>query len=173
MIELERKFRIPKDCKSEVNDLLAEANRVSKWRIRQGYLNTGDPEVRLRFKKCLEGPSDVAGSRSTMLTVKKPRETGRLEVEGEMDKKAFEGVWPETKGLRVFKTRYVGVIGDNYTVEVDYFRRSLDPLIIAEVEFRTEKRASDFEWPLDCGHEVTANPAYKSANLARRTFSDI
>jgi len=69
MIELERKFRIPKDCKSEVNDLLGEANRVSKWRIRQGYLNTGDPEVRLRFKKCLKGPPNVAGTRNAMLTV--------------------------------------------------------------------------------------------------------
>jgi len=94
--------------------------------IRQGYITTSDPEVRVR---------DKAGA--FFLTRKGGEGFIREEEEVEISREIFCLLWPTTEGKRVEKTRYKVKADDGLVWEVDQYQGILSGLVTAEVELPT------------------------------------
>lgn len=123
--------------------------------IEQGYLITGVAgEARLRRK----------GGR-LLLTVKHGEGLSRVETEIELDESQFEELWPLTEGQRIRKQRYV-ILHPGHEIEVDVYEGPLEGLVVAEVEFDSERAAGEFEPPEWLGKEVTGDREYSNQSLA-------
>lgn len=144
--EIERKFLV-----AEVPEDLSIASRDE---IAQGYLATGDHQVRLRRQ----------GDR-TLLTAKRGGGLVRDEVEIPLEEESFERLWPLTEGRRLKKERLTATV-DGHTVEVDVYRGRLAGLIVAEVEFEDLGAAHAFVPPPWFGRELTDDTRYSNQRLA-------
>jgi len=144
-MEVERKFLVP-----DPPELGGEAEEIE-----QGYLAVGsDAEVRLRRK----------GDR-LLLTAKRGGGLARDEAEVELDRDAFERLWPLTDGRRLHKRRHV-VRHGKLAIEVDVYARGLKGLVVAEIEFDSEEAARAFEPPDWLGEDVTGDERYLNETLA-------
>jgi CYTH domain-containing protein len=145
-MEVERKFLVP-----EPPDLGgAEAVEID-----QGYLAIGsDAEVRLRRK-----------GDTLLLTAKRGGGLSREEAEVELDRDAFERLWPLTEGRRLHKRRHLVPHGD-LAIEVDVYARGLEGLVVAEIEFDSEEAARAFVPPEWLGEDVTGDERYLNETLA-------
>lgn len=154
-IELERKFILGDPPPAE--DLGPGV------RIRQGYLaEEGEVEVRVRIT--------AAGA---TLTVKAG--TGsRTEVEVPVPQEQAAELWPHTAGRRIDKTRYRVPLNDpgNHVAEVDVYEGSLVGLSVVEVEFDSVEDSLGFRAPGWFGRELTDEPGWSNAALARRGRPD-
>jgi adenylate cyclase len=145
-MEVERKFLVSE--RPELDDADSEE-------IDQGYLAVGeDGEVRLRRK----------GERR-LLTAKMGVGLSREEAEVELDREAFERLWPLTEGRRLHKRRHV-LPREGLEIEVDVYAGELEGLVIAEIEFDSEEEARAFEPPDWLGEDVTGDPRYLNETLA-------
>ncbi len=130
--------------------------------IRQGYLSTGEPEVRVRMKGA-----------NFFLTRKSGAGFIRDEEECEISKEAFEILWSLTENARIEKTRYEIAGADGLIWEIDEFQSdSAEKLFIAEVELPDEATAPRIP-PVVAEvvvREVTVEAAYKNKNLAVKGF---
>jgi len=144
--EIERKFLVDR--------MPEEIARVPEEEVAQGYLATGDDEVRVRRR----GGAHV-------LTVKQGSGLSRAEVEVPLPAAAFEELWPLTEGRRVEKTRRVVGI-DGHKVEVDVYRGPLSGLVTAEVEFDDDHVAGGFSPPSWMSRELTGDRRYSNQRLA-------
>jgi adenylate cyclase len=145
-MEVERKFLVSERPKLDGTD--AEE-------IDQGYLAVGEEgEVRLRRK----------GER-LLLTAKRGGGLAREEAEVELDREAFEALWPLTEGRRLHKRRHV-LPHEGLQIEVDVYAGELEGLVIAEIEFGSEEEARSFEPPAWLGEDVTGDPRYLNETLA-------
>lgn len=124
--------------------------------IRQGYLDTGDPEIRVRQK-----------GRHFFLTVKSGDGAQREEYEVEIPSATFEKIWPLTEGARIAKTRYTVPRGEARW-EIDEFRGPLAGLYLAEIELTSASQAVTTPAFLSVVKDVTEDPRYKNKNLATR-----
>lgn len=124
--------------------------------IRQGYIDAGDPEIRVRQK----------GS-EFFLTIKSGAGVRRQECEVRIPAATFERLWPLTEGARVEKTRYTVPHGD-VRWEIDEFRDALAGLYLAEVELASESEAVTPPAFLSIARDVTEDPRYKNKSLATR-----
>jgi CYTH domain-containing protein/CHAD domain-containing protein len=146
--EIERKF-LP----SRPPDGLRERPAV---RIEQGYLAIGEA-VEVRLRRAGEG---------RLLTVKRGRGEVREEVEVAIGAEEFERLWPLTGSRRLVKTRYRVPLNGRLEAEVDVFEGGLAGLLVAEVEFGSERESSAFEPRSWLGVEVTGDDRYASQTLA-------
>jgi adenylate cyclase len=147
-MEVERKFLVP-----DPPDL----DGTESDEIEQGYLATGaDGEVRLRRK-----------GEKLLLTAKRGSGISRDEAEVELERDAFERLWPLTEGRRLHKRRHLLPHGD-LEIELDVYAGDLDGLIVAEIEFGSEDEAHAFEPPGWIGEEVTGDERYLNESLATR-----
>lgn len=144
--EIERKFLVARRP--------AGLDRAPRRRISQGYLVTGDVEVRLR-----------RADDETFLTIKAGGGLVRAEEEMPIAPDRFDRLWPLTEGRRVEKVRHLIDI-DGCTIEVDVFGGAHDGLVVAEVEFAGVDAARTWAPPAWLGTEVTGDPAYSNAQLA-------
>ncbi len=144
--EIERKFLVGEIPPGVVFDREDE--------IDQGYLVTGETEVRLRRR----------GDRH-LLTVKRGHGLSREEVEVPLEPGAFEALWPLTEGHRVEKTRRTTAL-DAGTLEVDTYLGPLEGLVTAEIEFAEAAAAEAFEPPDWLGRELTGDERYSNQRLA-------
>jgi adenylate cyclase len=145
-VEVERKFLVP-----DPPDLAG----TDSDEIEQGYLAIGsDGEVRLRRK----------GDKH-LLTAKRGSGLSREEAETELERAAFERLWPLTEGRRLHKRRHVIPHGD-LKIEVDVYEGDLEGLVVAEVEFGSEEEAGRLEPPDWIGDEVTGDERYLNETLA-------
>jgi adenylate cyclase len=129
--------------------------------IEQGYLSTGDVEVRLRRT-----------ANHLSLTVKTGEGLVRGEVEVQLSEDQFSSLWPLTEGVRVCKRRY-SILSDGLpTIFVDEFLGELSGLVMAEVEFSSEPEASAYVAPRWFGPEVTGVKSYSNKRLARMGLVD-
>ena len=124
--------------------------------IRQGYIDAGDPEIRVRQKG-----SDF------FLTIKSGAGVRRQECEVQIPATTFEKLWPLTQGARVEKTRYTVPHGD-VRWEIDEFGDALAGLYLAEVELASESEAVTPPAFLSIARDVTEDPRYKNKSLATR-----
>ena len=147
-MEVERKFLVREP--PDLGDAEAEE-------IVQGYLATGsDGEVRLRRK-----------GEALLLTAKRGSGLSRDEAEVELDRGAFDELWPLTDGCRLQKRRH-RVPHEGLVIEVDVYGGELEGLVVAEVEFPSEDDARRFQAPEWLGEDVTGDERYLNETLARR-----
>ena len=100
-----------------------------------------------------------------MLTAKRGEGISRQEAEIGVDRDRFDELWPLTEGRRLRKRRHV-IPHDGLKIEVDVYEGALGGLIVAEVEFPSEKAALDFDPPAWLGEEVTGDHRYLNETLA-------
>ncbi len=147
-MEVERKFLV-----AEPPDL----DGADSDEIEQGYLAIGaDGEVRLRRR-----------GEQLVLTAKRGSGLARDEAEVELERDAFEELWPLTEGRRLHKRRHVLPHGD-LEFEVDVYEGDLEGLVVAEIEFPSEEAAREFEPPGWIGQEVTGDERYLNETLATK-----
>jgi CYTH domain-containing protein len=125
--------------------------------ILQGYLSTGDPEVRVRSK-----------GGQYFVTRKGGEGFIRTEDEEEVSMEVFEILWPATSSARVEKTRFKIVGVDGLTWEVDEYYGNLKGLFTAEVELPSSE--IEAEMPVTIAEvlvaDVTEDKRYKNKALA-------
>lgn len=152
-IEIERKFLVRNDA--------WRALAQSESRIRQGYLaTTGTLTVRVRLTE------DCA-----YLTLKgPPLGLVRSEFEYPIPPADGEAMLRELAILPVIeKVRYRVPCGQHHW-DLDVFTGDNAGLVLAEIELTREHEP--FELPDWAGLEVTGDPRYSNANLARRPFKE-
>lgn len=149
-VEIERKFLV----KSDAWRADADAGR----RCIQGYLiSQGKKVLRVRH----------IGERA-FLTIKGPTlGISRAEFEYEIPVSDAEELLAMCD-RRIEKTRYL-VSFAGMIWELDCFSGANEGLTLAEIEFETEDQP--FERPAWLGKEVSADPRYHNARLARHPFS--
>lgn len=149
--EIERKFLLAGD---------GWRGLVQGVQIRQGYLCL-DPERTVRVR--------LAGDRGWLTIKGASLGAGRLEYDLPIDSVAASRLLDEL-ALRhlVEKIRYA-VPFKGLVWEVDEFSGLNQGLILAEVELKSESQT--FERPGWIGEEVTGDPRYYNASLARQPFS--
>lgn len=146
--EIERKF--------VVTDVPGAEALGPGVRLRQGYLAVdGDVQVRVRITDS-----------SAVLTVKAGSGLSRTEVEAPIDLDAADSLWTHTGGRRIEKVRHRVTI-PGHTADVDVYQGALAGLCTAEVEFASVQDAGAFRPPSWFARDVTAEPGWDNASLAR------
>jgi CYTH domain-containing protein len=126
--------------------------------IEQGYLLTGDPELRLRRQ-----------DNTFMVTVKGDGDIERPEWNSQIPPWVFESLWLQVShSLRKLRMT-VGY--QNKSLEIDTYLDTLDGLVTLECEFDSIEEADTFELPpwTSGAMEVTYDPRYKNKILAQLT----
>ena len=127
--------------------------------MRQGYLaEEGDVAVRVRITPTW-----------SKVTIKAGRGLSRTEIEFDVTPEQAEALWVHTEGRRIDKVRHrVALDGPGDLVdEVDLYHGALAGLCTGEVEFDSEDIARSFDPPAWLGREVTGQPGWSNAELAR------
>lgn len=148
-VEIERKFLV----RAEALPPLGRGERLS-----QAYLGF-EPTVRVRL-------GEEKGAETAWLTVKGPGLRSRREVETELEPAAARALLElRAPGTAVVvKTRH-RLVWAGRTWELDLFEGELAGLALAEVELPDAQ--APVERPPWAGAEVTDDPRYQNANLAR------
>lgn len=149
MVEIERKF-------------LVDANIWSQEKpdfgilIRQGYLmDTENGVLRVRIK----------GDKSFLTLKSQTKGFSRLEFEYEIPMDDALEMIEKMCDVTLSKTRYIYEFG-NKKWEVDEFHDELSPLILAEVELKSE--SEEVKLPLFITEEVTYDKHYYNSELIKR-----
>lgn len=156
--------------------------------ITQGYISiTKSNEVRVRRKV-------KAGVSKYVLTWKSKGDKTREEIEVDIDEKAFKNLILATEGKLIEKERFeipFCFIDNNksisfdiheypgnktFKIELDIFKGHLFGLLVAEIEFDSEKESGFLTTkniPGWFGKEVTYDKRFKNQNLSRDKFDAI
>lgn len=143
-MEIERKFLVK--CLPNLED-------VKYSEIKQGYFSI-TPEKRVRQI-----------DNRYYITEKGEGDMVREEKEWEIDKKEAEALFAMSKTYIIEKRRYYLPYGE-YTIELDIYGGKHQGLIVAEVEFESEKSALDFTPPAWFSKDITKDKSYKNMVLA-------
>ena len=151
-MEIERKF-LMRGCP-------LEAQHVAPLVIAQGWIP--GTAIRERLRRTEHPDGTVTWHR----TIKLGAGVSRIEVEESVPPELFEAMWPLTSGSRVRKHRHV-VPDGAFRWEIDVFTDR--ELVLAEIELdAVETPVSIPSWLAPfVVREVTGDPAYVNANLAR------
>lgn len=148
MKEIERKFLL--------DDVFSWLEEHASHQISQGYLAIGEG-VEVRLRRIGE---------DHRLTVKRGTGEIREEVEIALNRGQFEELWGLTQPRRVAKRRFLVPLEDGHGAEVDVYGGDLAGLVVAEVEFSSEKESHRFRPPAWFGLEVTGDERYANRELA-------
>jgi len=154
--EIERKFLVKRDQLPS----LPEGSKLV-----QGYLGF-EPTVRVRTE---EGPGD---ERKAYITIKGSGLVGRDEFEYDIPFEEAQQLLKLAQYSTVNKTRYRLPVAKapDLKWELDIFEGDNKGLVVAELEMPSEDYS--FERPAWLGEDVTLDPAYKNAALAKHPFKD-
>lgn len=150
-MEIERKFL--------VQELPENLKQYPYSCIEQAYIST-TPVIRVRRK-----------DDRYILTCKGQGFLSREEHELFLSQEEYQNLLARAQGQIIAKKRYQIPYQSNI-IELDVFEGALAPLVIAEVEFETERDALDFQPPKWFGEEVTYDPAYTNAALSHEDKKD-
>lgn len=144
MLEIERKFV------AEITDRDA-LRGFRESPVRQGYLVTGDTEVRIRDSE--------AGS---FMAIKVGKGLVRREIEFRIQPEIATALWPQIEGHEIHKTRY-----HLNRWELDTFRAPVE-LVLIEIELESEDERLPV-WPLGVRllYEVTNDLGYTNQSIAK------
>jgi CYTH domain-containing protein len=150
--EVERRFLVSFD------DLPSWNMMGTSVDIMQSYISF-TPEIRLR---------NVNGS-EFLFTLRTPVSEGevtRRDVEFNLSRDEYDGLFQKISGTPIHKARYRFVY-DDVSVRLDIFFGHLDGLIFAEILFDSAEEADAF-MPLHWfGKEITEDRAYRNVALSR------
>lgn len=147
-MEIERKYLISaKDLPDNLNDYPSNE-------LEQAYIIT-DPVLRIRKK-----------DNEYILTYKGQGFMKRQEEEFPLNAEAYEKLLTKTEGTIISKTRYKIPEKDDLTIELDVFRKELNGLILAEVEFPDEESANTYTPPAWFGRDVTMEGTFHNSSLS-------
>lgn len=126
--------------------------------IEQGYLST-EPVVRVRR----DNDDYILTYKSTGLMV---REEYNLPLTAE----SYEHLKEKIDGRLISKKRYMIPLASDadLMIELDVFSGELAPLVLAEVEFPDEERATSFVPPSWFGEDVTFSTKYHNNRLSQK-----
>lgn len=145
-MEIERKYLVKQ---------LPESLDTYPCRIlEQGYLNT-KPVVRIRRDNA-----------KYELTYKSDGLMAREEYNLTLTQEAYEHLLTKIDGRLIQKRRYMIPLSQDLTAELDIFEGQLAPLILVEVEFKTETQANSFTPPSWFGEDVTFSGKYHNSYLS-------
>ena len=147
--EIERKWLI---------DNPPDLSKRKGTKIIQGYIAVSRAGVEIRVR--------ALGARF-FETIKNGKGLQRDEIEIELSRKQFKSLWRATRGKRVEKIRY-SMKWQGRKIELDVYKKQCAGLVLAEVEFKSRKQASNFSPPAWFGPEVTDDEEYRNAKLANR-----
>ena len=151
-VEIERKFLVEGDA--------WRADAGEGVFCRQGYLDSGKgTTVRVR----------IMGTKAYLTIKGATSGITRSEFEYEIPFSDAESLLELCGDVVVEKTRYFITHGGN-TWELDVFSGANNGLIMAEVELDSEEQP--FELPDWAGTEVSTDPRYRNAHLARHPFRE-
>ncbi len=145
-MEIERKFLI--------SELPKNLNDYPCHQIEQGYLCTG-PVIRIRRQ-----------DNTYTLTYKSGGMMSRQEYNLPLTAAAYQHLKTKTDGIYISKKRYCIPFG-KYTIELDIFEQDAAPLILAEVEFPSEKEALAFQPPEWFSRDVTFSRYYHNSYISQ------
>lgn len=148
--EIERKFLVTND---------SWRNQGISLSIKQGYFPVTGFSLRVR----------VQDSKAFLTLKKNISGISRHEFEYPIpseDAKQMIDIFCRDSSIE--KTRHL-VLYKDFTWEVDEFHGENQGLIVAEIELDDENQ--EFEKPAWAGKEVTQDPKYLNANLAKHPFS--
>lgn len=142
---------------------------VKKVHLRQGYVAIGADRSETRVRSFDDERYE--------LTVKSPGMIARDEQTATISQDMFDGLWLQTEGRRVAKTRYYIPLKD-FGVELDVYEDQLEGLVTAEVEFdgrpaEAMLRATTFEPPEWFGKNVSEDGRYKNRSLSAQLPHDV
>lgn len=123
--------------------------------LEQGYLCT-EPVVRVR-----------QDNDKYELTYKSKGLMIREEHNLPLTKESYEHLKTKADGRIITKKRYM-IPYEGHTIELDIFEGELDWLVLAEVEFSSEKDANLFVAPEWFGEDVTFSTKYHNSNLSKK-----
>jgi adenylate cyclase len=126
-------------------------------KIDQGYLSVDANGAEVRLRKVGEHYFE---------TYKGSGRLQRTELEIELSHDQFSTLWPGTEIRRLEKIRYQ-IREAGQKIELNVFRGNLEGLVLAEIEFPSREKSSEFEPPNWLGEEVTEDSRYKNQNLAQ------
>ena len=149
-MEIERKFTI--------THLPEDLEKYDFHVIEQAYLTT-DPVIRVRrederYSMTYKG---VGGANTSL---------AHEEYNLPLTREAYETLSLKADGNVIRKKRYL-IPYEGKTIELDIFDEPFKPLIIAEVEFDSEKEAGKFVPPSWFCQDVTGRAEYTNAYLSR------
>lgn len=158
-LEIERKFRL----RCAPSAAVLEANGAEAYRFEQLYLVA--PPAGRRVRR-IERPDGTVEHRFTHKS--RARGLVREELERRITQAEYDDLRteadPERRPIR--KTRYVVAHGTQH-LEIDVFDEPRG-LVLVEVELESEREAVTLPAWLGEHRDVSTNPAYQNANLARR-----
>lgn len=126
--------------------------------IEQAYISTS-PVIRIRRQ-----------NDNYILTLKGEGMVKHPEYELPLSKEQYQNLCPKAEGYVIKKRRYFipySYSGKEYTIELDIFEGDFEGLILAEVEFTSEKEAADFIGPKWFLENVTFDKRYHNSFLAK------
>lgn len=151
-IEIERKFLI--------KHLPEDIDNYPFHIIEQGYLNTS-PTVRIRREDDYYYMTYKSKGTDDGLS--------RTEYNLPLTQEAYEHLSTKVDGNIIRKKRYL-IPYANHTIELDIFETPFAPLILAEVEFKSEVAAHDFAPPAWFDKDVTGNREYYNSTMSMKQF---
>lgn len=149
-MEIERKYLVTTPPKLD--------SAVAVKKIEQGYVSTS-PVIRIR-----------RANDAYFLTCKGQGLMAREEFELGISVADYEHLRTKLDTPLITKTRYLFSLPP-YTVEMDIFEGALAGLILAEVEFPTQKEADGFTPPAWFGKDVTMDRRFQNSHLS--TLKDL
>lgn len=145
-MEIERKFLI-----------ISKPENLEQYtccQIEQAYLCTA-PVIRIR-----------RWNEDYFLTYKSGGLMTREEVELPLNETAYDHLLKKADGRIIQKERFL-IPYCTWTIELDQFHGDFEGLFMAEVEFKSEKEAKNFQKPEWFGKEVTFDGSYHNSYMSR------
>ena len=156
-MEIERKFLI--------KDNAFDLSQYDFIEIQQAYISTS-PVIRVRKKA-------TAFSEEYILTVKSKGMLSRQEFELQLSLDDYNNLIKKAEGNVITKRRYLIPLGDELTLELDYFSDLFDGLVMGEIEFASEEAAQKYNLPDFVIREVTFDKRFHNSNMSLMPKEDI
>src|SRR3989344_8445374 len=125
--------------------------KFKNTKIRQAYIESLDPKIKdIRIRE-----EDGKFTYTVKYFVKSSKETSYTREENKkISKEEFSQLWGKSK-KRIRKIRYCYPLPQSLIAEIDFYKDSLEGLVVVEVEFPSIKVYENFNTPNWFGKEVT------------------
>lgn len=166
IMEIERKFLIKEDA--------FDLNAYNYVELQQAYISTS-PVIRVRSKSTHSaGACDTADTYTEyILTVKSQGMLSRQEFELSLDEIDYLNLLKKAEGNIITKRRYLIPLGNELTLELDYFKDLFEGLVMGEIEFASEEDAEKYNLPDFVIREVTYDKRYHNSNMSLMPHAEI